>query len=153
MSKRRTAILRKFVITGLSALALLPVYGQALAMGGGMMGMGHGMMGMGGGQNDTSVAPVNPAKSEALLAYIKKQHLLCLQCHTISKAAIGPSFAAIATNYARQNDAKQVLSKNIAYGIRNMPSGLATESQAKQLANLIMDLYAAESTKDNDKNE
>lgn len=132
---------RAIMAIGLFCLITLSIdYGQAFAMGGGMMGMG-------GGRSDTSVASVNPAQSEKLLAYIKKQNLACLQCHTVSHSAFGPSFASIATNYAKQSDAAQVLSQHIAHGIGRMPPGLATESQAKQIAHLILDLYGPQSTK------
>lgn len=136
MSNQHAKVLPGALVkVGLFCLALLSLdIGQVFAMGGGMMGMG-------GGQDDKAVAAVKPAKSEALLAYIKHENLVCLQCHTVSHAAVGPSFALIATNYAQQKDAKQVLSKHIAHGIRTMPAGLATESQAKQLAKLIMELY------------
>ena len=111
----------------------------------GSYGMGPGMMGSGmmaspGVGAGTAQEPVNPARAEALLSYIHENNPGCLQCHDVSGRSFGPSFSLIATNFAHQGNAEQILSQHIAHGVGRMPPGLASDAQAKQLARLILDL-------------
>ena len=109
-----------------------------------MPGMGHGMMGMHQSPGESSSAAVNPASAKALLSYVHAQNLQCLQCHAVSNAGMGPSFALVAAKYAHHKDAEQILVKHIAHGIGNMPPGLASETQAVQIAQLILKLEESE---------
>lgn len=118
-------------------------YGPAYGMGSGMMGgrmMGPGMMGQPYNESGTAPVRVNPERSKALLAYIHDQRLPCLQCHVVSGGGLGPPFDAVSANYANRRDASSILEDHIAHGIGRMPAGLASESQATQLARLILSL-------------
>ena len=139
---------RKGIVSGLLATVLAGVAGLVaprLAEAGayGMMGpgmMGSGMMGSPGGRAEASPAPVNPAHARALLDYIHEQDPACLQCHVVSGTSFGPSFASIAAHYGGQADAQQLLAQHIAHGFGRMPPGLASDTQAAQLARLILEL-------------
>lgn len=129
------------VFAGLTYLAG-PRFAEA-GMGSGMMGsgmMGPGMMGSPRGSVEASPAQANPARAEALLTYIHDQSRACLQCHVVSGASFGPSFASIAANYANRADAEQLLATHIAHGFGRMPPGLASDAQAAQLTRLILEL-------------
>lgn len=106
-------------------------------MGGGMMG-GATSSGGNGATND---------KSEALGSYIQSQGLSCMSCHAVAGSGFGPAFTDIAKRYAGQAHAENDLAKSIANGVSGrwqgyppMAGGLATPSQARQLARLILDL-------------
>lgn len=138
---------RKAIVLGVlsATLAGLTLAGPRLAEAGsyGMMGsgmMGPGMMGSPRGGAETSSAPVNPAHVKALLNYIHEQNPVCLQCHVVSGTSVGPSFASIAANYSGQADAEHLLATHIAHGFGRMPPGLASDTQAAQLARLILEL-------------
>lgn len=103
-----------------------------------MRGMGHGMMGMQNDSDQSDKAKVNPERAKALLGYIHEQNLQCIQCHSVSGSGMAPSFASISAGYAHKKDAREILGRNIAHGIRNMPGGLATEAQSAQLAKMIL---------------
>jgi len=139
--------LRKTIVLGIlsAAFSLVVLAGSPLAEAGsyGMMGsgmMGPGMMGSPRGGTDASPAPVNPSHAKALLDYIHEQDPACLQCHVVSGASFGPSFASIAARYAGQGGAEQLLAGHIAHGFGRMPPGLASDTQAAQLARLILEL-------------
>lgn len=128
----------EIVIAGLFSL-IFPLLAQ-----GEMSGMGHGMMGMNQSPGESSSTAVNSARAKALLTYLHTQNLQCLQCHAVSNAGMGPAFALVATKYAHHKDAEQILEKHIAHGIGNMPQGLASETQAVQIAKLILKLEESE---------
>ena len=136
---------RKVLVLGMVSLASVglmltgphPAEAGSYGMGSGMMG--RGMMAPPSGNAE---APVNPARAEALQRYIQEEVPSCLRCHAVSRSSFGPSFAAIATNYADQADAEQILSQRIAHGIGRMPPGFATDAQAERLARLILDLQS-----------
>lgn len=125
---------------GLACLAG-PRLAQAGDMGIGMMG--HGMMGSSRSPGEPLPVRVKPARAKALLSYIHDQSRTCLQCHAVSAASLGPSFASIAANHSGQANAEQLLAKHIAHGFGRMPPGLASDAQAAQLARLILELPAA----------
>lgn len=139
---------RKAIVSGLLASVLAGLSGLVaarLAEAGsyGMMGpgmMGPGMMGSSRGISEASPAPVNPAHARALLDYIHEQDPACLQCHVVSGASFGPSFASIAARYGGQAAAQQLLARHIAHGVGRMPAGLASDTQAARLARLILEL-------------
>ncbi|MDA8390093.1 MAG: hypothetical protein M0Z76_05075 [Gammaproteobacteria bacterium] len=105
----------------------------------GMMGrgmMGRGMIGGGGG----------PAAQD-LRAYIRAQGLGCFSCHRIHRNAMGPAFQDVAGRYAGRPGAEAELAHAIAYGVAGrwpnfpaMAAGLATPTQARELARLILRL-------------
>jgi cytochrome c551/c552 len=143
MDYPRKAIVSGLLATAFSALAGLVASQRAEAGAYGMMGPGMmepGMMGSPRGSEEASPAPVNPARARALLDYLHEQDPACLQCHVVSGASFGPSFASIATHYAGQADAEQLLAQHIAHGLGRMPPGLASDAQAAQLARLILEL-------------
>lgn len=121
------------------AFAGSPGYGMGPGMMGGGM-MGGGMMGQSSGNGQSSQISVNPKHAEALLAYIRKDSLPCTQCHSVSGNGVGPSFAAISANYAGRDDAITILQGHIARGFGRMPGGLATNTESRQLAKMIVDL-------------
>jgi len=120
-------------LAGLMSLAGPPP--AEAGMGPGMMGSGMMMSPDGGAQE-----LVSHAGADALVGYIHENNLGCLQCHAVSGRGFGPSFSAIATNAARQDNAQQMLSRHIAHGIGRMPAGLASDEQARRLARLILDM-------------
>lgn len=124
---------------GLACLAG-PRFAEAGGMGAGMMG--PGMTGSPGTSVEPSPVRVNPARAKALLSYIHDQSPACLQCHAVSEAGFGPSFASISASYASQTDAKHLLATHIAHGFGRMPPGLVSDAQAAQLATLILELPA-----------
>ena len=133
------AALAGLVLLSEAPLAQAGSYG----MGPGMMGsgmMGPGMMGSPQGNADASPAAVNPARADALLAYIHEHDPACLQCHAISGASFGPSFASIATRYAGQRGVEPLLAQHIAHGFGRMPPGLASDAEAARLARRILEL-------------
>lgn len=105
---------------------------------GGMAGMG--MMGGSRGANEDTKGTVDSSHADKLLSYIHEQGLGCLQCHSVSAGGFGPSFASVSTRYENNENATSILSDHIEHGIGRMPSGLANNTQAKQLAKLIMEL-------------
>ncbi len=139
--------LRKAITFGILSAAgfgLACLAGPRLAEAGGMgVGMmGHGMMGSPGTPGEPSPVRVTPDRAKALLSYIHDQGRACLQCHAVSAASFGPSFASIAANHSGQADAKKLLAKHIAHGFGRMPPGMASDAQASQLARLILELPA-----------
>jgi cytochrome c551/c552 len=140
--------LRKAITFGILSAAsfgLACLAGPRLAEAGGMgvSMMGHGMVGSPGASGEPSPVRVKPARAKALLSYIHDQSRTCLQCHAVSAASFGPSFASIAANHSGQADAKKLLAKHIAHGFGRMPPGLTSDGQAVQLATLILELPAA----------
>lgn len=138
---------RKAIVLGVlsATFAGLTLASPRLAEAGsyGMMGsgmMGPGMMGSPRRSAEASAAPVNPAHAKALLNYIHDQDPACLQCHVVSGASFGPSFASIAAHYAGQAGVEHLLAQHIAHGFGRMPPGLASDTQAAQLAQLILEL-------------
>lgn len=142
MRRSRKAIV--FGILSAAGFGLACLVGPRLAEAGGMgVGMmGHGMMGSPGTTREPSPVPVKPARAKALLSYIHDQSRTCLQCHAVSAASFGPSFASIAASHSGQADAEQRLAKHIAHGFGRMPPRLASDAQASQLAKLILELPA-----------
>lgn len=132
------------VLAGLTVLsAVSPAQAGSYGMGPGMMGsgmMGPGRMGSPPGSAEASPATVDPARADALLAYIHEHDPACLQCHAISGASFGPSFASIATRYAGQSGVEALLAQHIADGFGRMPPGLASEAEAARLARRILEL-------------
>jgi cytochrome c551/c552 len=118
-----------------------PRLAEAGGMGSGMMG--HGMMGSPGTPDEPSPIRVKPPRAKALLSYIHDQGRTCLQCHAVSAARFGPSFASIAAKHSGQADAEQLLAKHIAHGFGRMPPGMASDAQASELAGLILELPTA----------
>ena len=136
----RTLLMGSLVLTGVGWPA-----SDSLAMGAGMMGagtMGSGMM----GSAPRQAAPEgeNTGHGGALVVYIQTQRLACLQCHGVETSGLGPAFALIAANYAKQPDAARLLAEHIAQGFGRMPGGLASDAQAAQLAKMILELSGAE---------
>jgi len=138
---------RKTIVLGILSATFVGVTlaGPRLAEAGsyGMMGsgmMGAGMMGSPRGDTEASPAAVNPAHAKALLNYIHEQAPGCLQCHAVSGASFGPSFGSVAAHYAGRVDAETLLAQHIAHGFGRMPPGLASDTQAAQLARLILGL-------------
>ncbi len=133
-----------FGILSTTCFGLACFAGPRLAEAGGMgLGMmGPGMMGSPRTTGEPSPVRVKPARAKALLSYIHDQSRACLQCHAVSEASLGPSFASIAANYSGQADAEQRLATHIAHGFGRMPPGLASDAQAAQLARLILELPA-----------
>jgi cytochrome c551/c552 len=124
-------------LTGLAGLRLA----EAGGMGAGMMG--PGMMGFPGTSGQPAPVRVNPDRAKALLSYIHDQSPACLQCHAVSEAGFGPSFASISASYAGQAaDAERLLAAHIAHGFGRMPPGLVSDAQAARLATLILELPA-----------
>jgi cytochrome c551/c552 len=121
------------VSTGACAMLLL-VSGELWAMG----MMDGGMMGQTSGNAQDSQTSVNSKRADALLVYMRDNNLPCLQCHGISGGGVGPSFAAVSLSYADRSDAVAILKDHIANGFRNMPGGLASNSQSAHLAKLIL---------------
>lgn len=136
-------------LAGLAYLAS-PRFAEAGSYGMGSGMMGPGMMGSPRGSVDVSPSEVNPARTKVLLSYIHEHNAACLQCHVVSGASFGPSFASIAANYANQADqadAEHLLASHIAHGFGRMPPGLASDAQAAKLARLILELPGTESPK------
>jgi len=120
-------------------VAMSPMGGM---MGGGMMG--SGMMG-GTRPNGGGGAPSD--NSGSLGSYIQSQGLSCMSCHAMAGNGLGPPFTDIARRYKGQAHAKDDLANSIANGVSGrwqgyppMPGGLASPSQAAELARLILDL-------------
>ncbi len=110
-------------------------------MAGGMMGdgmMGRGMMGSSSDSDQATSA--NSKEADALLGYIRSKNLPCSQCHGVSRNGFGPSFTAVSGRYANDRDASAILTNHIANGFGRMPGGFATDSEAKELARLILSL-------------
>lgn len=131
------------VLAGANVISGPMVMAEGYGMGPGMMGggmMGPGMMGQASG---VSGATINPARAEALAAYIRDQYLSCMQCHSISGSGFGPSFDRVSTLYAGRPDAAGILESHIAHGYGRMPAGLATEVQSASLAKMILGLTGA----------
>jgi cytochrome c551/c552 len=128
-----------FWILSAAGFGLACLAGPRLAEAG---GMGVGMMGSPGTPGEPSPVRVTPDRAKALLSYIHDQGRACLQCHAVSAASFGPSFASIAANHSGQADAKKLLAKHIAHGFGRMPPGMASDAQASQLARLILELPA-----------
>lgn len=141
---------------GIVALLLLsPAFAQAagtdahppgsgpVMLAGGMMGggmMAGGMMSPSSNGDQSTSVSVNPKQADALLGYLRDKNLPCTQCHGISRNGFGPSFAAVAAHYANERDAATVLTDHIEKGFGRMPGGLATESEARELARMILNL-------------
>lgn len=115
---------------------------QASYARGGMlaMGMGQGMMGGSRGAEQDTKGTIDSSHANALLNYIHDQGLSCLQCHTASTGGFGPSFASVSIRYTNVKNAASVLSNHIEHGFGRMPSGMADNAQAIQLAKLILEL-------------
>lgn len=110
--------------------------GQMMA--GGMMG--EGMMGSSSDGDQATPTSVNSKEADALLGYIRNKNLPCSQCHGVSRNGFGPSFTAVSARYANDRNAAAILTDHIENGFGRMPSGLATDSEAKELARLILNL-------------
>ena len=138
----------------LGLAAPLPADSQGMmggGMGGGMMGggmMGGGMMG-GYGAPGGQAAPGNVRNPQwdRLASYIGSNRLPCLSCHRFSGRGAAPAFVEIAQRFGGQPKAAAELAGAISYGIAGrwpgyppMPGGMATPTQAKRLASLILDL-------------
>lgn len=112
-----------------------------------MMGqMGQGMM-KGGADRSTASEPAthgapNKEAEVRLARYISDHNLSCLQCHAMTASVLGPSFYAIATSSAHNPATVRRLVDSIVHGVGRMPAGLATEQQALQLVNDILQLDA-----------
>ena len=111
-------------------------HGRMLAMG----VMGQGMMGGSQSAEQEIKGKVDSSHANVLLNYIHDQGLPCLQCHAASTGRFGPSFASVSIRYANVKNAASILSDHIQHGIGRMPSRLANNTQAKQLAKLILEL-------------
>jgi len=128
------------VVMGLSLVAG-PVAAGGM-MGGGMMG---GMMGQGANSSPSqSEESSNPA-ARNLLEYVRSNGLSCLSCHSVSARSVGPAFTDIAKRHAGNDGAQSALEESITTGATGkrtgypaMPGGLASSSQAKKLAALIV---------------
>ena len=130
------------VVMGLSLVA-----GPAAAggmMGGGMMG---GMMGQGANSSPSQSEESSDPAARNLLGYVDSNGLACLGCHSVSARSVGPAFTDIAKCYAGKDGAQSALAESIATGATGkwtgypaMPGGLASPSQAKKLAALILSL-------------
>lgn len=128
--------------TGSPAQGREPRMVVAQMMGGGMMG--GGMMGQSPREDQAATTPVNPKRADALRGYIRRNNLPCSSCHSVSGPRVGPSFATISANYARQDHAAAILADHIANGFGRMPGELARKSQAAVLANMIQGLTKPE---------
>ncbi len=141
---------------GIVALLLLsPAFAQAagtdtqppgsgpVMLAGGMMGsgmMGGGMMSPSSNGDQAAPVSVNSKQADALLAYIRNNNLPCTRCHDISRSGYGPSFAEVAAHYANERDATTALTDHIENGYGGMPGGLTTDSEARDLARMILSL-------------
>lgn len=127
-------------------LGALVSVANAQMTGGGYGGMmGPGMMGANPeapieAQSPEAKSPVNPRDAQALLDYIRRQKLACLQCHTVVEGGFAPSFAQVSQNYAQRPGNIDALERSILQGIGRMPGGLASTSQARVLSRLIVNL-------------
>ena len=130
-------------------LLLLPAFAQAgtdmqtrgngqLLLAGGMMG--GGMMSPSSNGDQAAPVSVNPKQADALLAYIRNNNLPCARCHDISRSGYGPSFTEVAAHYANERDATTALTDHIENGYGGMPGGLSTDSEARSLARMILNL-------------
>ncbi len=88
----------------------------------------------------------NPAAAKKVVAYVQTNNLPCLSCHAVGHKVVGPAWLAVAEKYQSNPNAVSLLTERIAkggvgtWGNIPMPPNLATEAQAKVLAQLIMDL-------------
>lgn len=140
-----------FVVLGMVMLSGIYYVVNPSFAHGGMGGMGHGMMGMQEGSKEEPPITANASHAKALLTYIQKQRLQCLQCHAVSKTMVGPSFASVSARYDKKEDAAKILGAHIAHGIGRMPPGFANKDQANELAQLIIRLRESKPTKPNGK--
>ena len=126
-------------------LLLPPAFAQDPATESQTQGYGQGMMGggmMGQSPNDdqaTSI-PINRKWANELLEYVRNNNLPCVQCHSISRGSVGPSFAMVSARYANQRDAATILKGHIENGFGRMPGGLANDPESKHLAEMILNL-------------
>ncbi len=126
----------------LATAAVAGVADAQMAGGAGMMGPG-GMM---GAAPDTaapgveSPPPVDAGAARRLSGYIDHQQLACKQCHALDTGGVAPSFAEIASYYARHPRQQHAMRRSIVDGIGRMPGGLASPDQAAELERLIVDL-------------
>ncbi|HEY1090408.1 MAG TPA: c-type cytochrome [Burkholderiaceae bacterium] len=72
------------------------------------------------------------------------QKKTCMACHQIDKKVVGPAFKEVAAKYAKDKDAVNKLVASITkggtgkWGTGMMPPGMASEAEAKILAQWIL---------------
>jgi len=143
---------RSRLIAGL-ALVLGISVGHGLWIRAESQGMHAGMMGGGmmGGVGPRNQAPregdaSNPELGK-LTSYVRSNGLACMRCHTLSGRFTGPAFVEIARRFAGQRNAADEIAGAIHNAVAGqwpghppMPAGLATPTQAKTFAELILHL-------------
>lgn len=142
----------RFIALSAVVLALAaPVHGYPQGMmGGSMMSggmMGGGMMGGYGPRGQSGPNKGSNPQWDELSTYVQSNRLACMSCHAYSRRGTGPAFADIAHRFAGHPGSGDRLARAISNGVSGqwagyppMPGGLATPSQAKELARLILRL-------------